>query len=168
MKKEKIPQIDSVLLSKYILALNGPMNHMKLQKLLYYIQAWHLVFFEQPLFEDDFEAWLHGPVTRRVWNTYRDRSILWNTLTINSKETREIKKRIKEILSKDQLEMINDVLSEYGDKGAYHLESLTHSEQPWIKARKGKRNDEACSKKISKKSMAKYYSSLLENSNEQI
>jgi uncharacterized phage-associated protein len=166
MKKEQLPQIDSVLLSKYVLASTGQMNHMKLQKLLYYIQAWHLVFFEQPLFEDDFEAWLHGPLTRKVWNTYRDYSILWNTLTINSRETKEIKKKVKEILSKDQLEMIKDVLAEYGDKSAYHLESLTHSEQPWIKARKGKRNDEPCSRIISIKSMAKYYSGLLESSNE--
>lgn len=44
-----------------------PLDQMKLQKLLYFAHAWHLAYFNKPLFEDDFEAWPWGPVVREVY-----------------------------------------------------------------------------------------------------
>ncbi|NJM61724.1 MAG: DUF4065 domain-containing protein, partial [Oscillatoriales cyanobacterium RU_3_3] len=44
---------------------------LKLQKLVYYAQAWSLVFRSQPLFFQDVEAWVSGPVVRDVWNEYK-------------------------------------------------------------------------------------------------
>ena len=38
------------------------MTNLRLQKLLFYAQAWHLALTNRPLFEEDFEAWVHGPV----------------------------------------------------------------------------------------------------------
>ncbi len=51
----------------YILEKCGPMTAMKLQKLVYYSQAWHLVWTEKPLFDNRIEAWANGPV---VWELY--------------------------------------------------------------------------------------------------
>lgn len=45
---------------------------LKLQKLVYYTQAWSLVIRDQPLFYQDIEAWCSGPVVRDVWNQYED------------------------------------------------------------------------------------------------
>ena len=53
-------KIDSVILAEYILFKCGKMSHLKLQKLLYYVQAFHLAYFDSPLVDDEFEAWLHG------------------------------------------------------------------------------------------------------------
>lgn len=46
----------------YILSQHGPMSHMKLQRLVYYSQAWHLVWEGTPLFPERIEAWANGPV----------------------------------------------------------------------------------------------------------
>lgn len=77
-------KVDSVELAKYIvckMAERGEnINHLKLQKLLYYVQVWHLVYSDEPLIDEDFEAWLHGPVLRSVWNYYRTFSIMLDTL----------------------------------------------------------------------------------------
>jgi uncharacterized phage-associated protein len=47
-------------------------DQMKLQKLLFYAHAWHLAINDQPLFEDDFEAWPWGPVVRDIYSQTRD------------------------------------------------------------------------------------------------
>ena len=47
--------------AKYILEQKGDMSTMKLQKLCYYSQAWGLVWDDEPLFDEDFEAWANGP-----------------------------------------------------------------------------------------------------------
>jgi len=46
-------------------------THLKLQKLLYYAQAWCIVLSGKSLFEDDFEAWSHGPVLPGIYHDYK-------------------------------------------------------------------------------------------------
>jgi uncharacterized phage-associated protein len=48
----------------YILSRQGRMTAMKLQKLVYYSQAWSVVWDERPLFPEKIEAWANGPVVR--------------------------------------------------------------------------------------------------------
>lgn len=139
-------------LAKYILfrmAEKGKsISHLKLQKLLYYVQAWHLVYADEPLFEDDFEAWLHGPVVRKVWNYYKPYSIMLDTLPVDEEDID---------ITEDQRELIDDVLDEYGDKSGYYLECLTHSERPWKEARQQGENTI-----IQKEKIKKYYGELLD------
>ena len=52
----------------YILEKLGPMSTMKLQKLCYYSQAWSLVWDEEPLFPEEFEAWANGPVCSELFH----------------------------------------------------------------------------------------------------
>jgi uncharacterized phage-associated protein len=49
-----------------------PITQMKLQKLLFYAHAWHLATRENPLFDEDFEAWAWGPVLRDVYFQTRE------------------------------------------------------------------------------------------------
>lgn len=157
----KINQIDPVALSKYILKhvneLGHSVNHLKLQKLLYYCDAWHLVYFDGvPLVNEEFEAWMHGPVLRSVWNYYKDQSVLHdeiNPIPFNFE--------INSILDEEQVEMINDVLEEYGGKSAYYLECLTHDELPWKEARHGYASCDRCDEIISKDTMKTFYSNML-------
>lgn len=145
-------QVDVLELAKYIvsrMAQKGQkISHLKLQKLLYYVQSWHLVYSDEPLFNDEFEAWLHGPVVRKVWNYYKNFSIMLDTLPYED---------VIINLTEDQMEIIDDVLDEYGDKSGYYLECLTHAEEPWKKARKQGENTI-----ISKSDMKKYYGSLID------
>src|SRR5271170_6235706 len=52
----------------YILQKCGPMTAMKLQKLVYYCQAWSLVWDESPLFNEPIEAWANGPVVPSLFS----------------------------------------------------------------------------------------------------
>lgn len=155
-----IKQVDSIELSKYILSFfcrrGESINHLKLQKLVYYVDAWHNVFLDKPLIPEKFEAWMHGPVVRELWDYYKDESILSSPIsTCNSNYDLQV--------SKEQLEIINDVLEEYGDKTPYYLECLTHEEKPWIVARMGYAPSDKCTEKISKEVMKEYYSAKLDN-----
>ena len=157
-----LPKIDAVKLAKYLLAHSGPMSHLKLQKLLYYVEAWHLAFFEQSIIDEDFKAWLHGPVCVPVWHACKDISILNGGIKIKNDAAKpKVMSAIEAQLTKDQKQLIGDVLSVYGGKTAYHLECLTHSEEPWIKARGNTPPDEASSARISKDVMRKFYQSRL-------
>jgi uncharacterized phage-associated protein len=158
--------INSITLSKYVLAkINGKTNHLKLQKIIYYIQAWHLAIFNEPIIRDDFQAWLHGPVSRKIWNEYRDKSVLYDNLSISKTEGRKIIKKVEEQLKPDQVEMINDVIHEYGSKSGYTLEALTHSEPPWKKAREGYGRADRCEEIIPKEEIKKYFQSMLGEAN---
>lgn len=146
-------KIDSINLAKYIIkrmAERGKrINHLKLQKLLFYVVAWHLVYTGTPIIEEDFEAWLHGPVLRSVWNYFKTYSTMFQDLPYPDK--------ININLTEEQKEIIDDVLDEYGDKTGYYLECLTHSERPWKVARSKGENSI-----ISKKEINNYYSELLD------
>ena len=63
--------------AKYILCIantNGDLiTNLKLQKLLYYAQAWYMVNFDgKKLFDDDIEAWQFGPVIKSIYNLFKD------------------------------------------------------------------------------------------------
>lgn len=65
--------------AKYFLSLQGndagdAISNMKLQKLLYYAQGFALALLDKPLFDEDFEAWAHGPVLRCIYNKYKNDS----------------------------------------------------------------------------------------------
>lgn len=145
--------VDSIELSKYIVCKmqekGQKISHLKLQKLLYYVQAWHLVYAEEPLMNDEFEAWLHGPVNRKVWNYYKQYSIMFDSLPCE--EVKEIN------LTEEQEQIIDDVLDEYGTKTGYYLECLTHVEEPWKEARERGENTI-----IDKEKMKVFYSKMID------
>jgi hypothetical protein len=62
--------------AEYILASLGAMSAMKLQKLMYYSQAWTLAWTDRPLFEEEIEAWAKGPVVPELYNKHRGQFLL--------------------------------------------------------------------------------------------
>lgn len=162
---EEFPQITAEELADYVLAKNGQMSHLKLQKLLYYIQAWHLAMYGNPIFEEDFKAWVHGPVCLSVWHAAKNLAVLHGEIAVKESEKDRVIAKVEKKLSKDQLALIGDVLGEYGGKSAHYLECLTHAELPWIEARSGIPDDQPSSNKIRKETMRKFYRSRLKKSN---
>jgi uncharacterized phage-associated protein len=128
---------------------DAPVSNLKLQKLLYYSQAWNLAFYKEPLFEEDFEAWVHGPVVPEIFRTYRDHK--WNS--IPKVKASRITARAKQHLE--------EVWRVYGSLKAFDLERLTHSESPWKSARIGLAPDASSCTVISKKSMREYYTARM-------
>ena len=135
--------------AKYILEKRGAMSAMKLEKLVYYSQAWSLVWDEAPLFGEEIEAWANGPVVRELYDKHRGQYSVsvWPTGDIAS-------------LSDNQKDTIDIVLDFYGGFNAQQLSDLTHRESPWREARRNVPEGEPCDNVISIASMAEYYSSL--------
>lgn len=126
-------------------------THLKLQKLVYYAQAWFLANFDRGLFEEDMQAWTHGPVTRSIYAKYQDRR--WDAL-----EQVDDNKKIPDDIQKF-LERVHDL---YGQMGAKSLEKLTHSEKPWIEARGNLPLEARCTDSISKLTMRNFYGKKIE------
>jgi uncharacterized phage-associated protein len=106
----------------YVLAKGGPMTAMKLQKLVYYSQAWHLVWEEQELFTEPIEAWANGPVVRDLYNRHRQRWTLDATDTLGGDPTR---------LTAAERETIDLIVTSYGQHEPHWLSELTKREPPW-------------------------------------
>jgi uncharacterized phage-associated protein len=124
-------------------------TNLKLQKLMYYAQAWRLVFTGEPLFLESIEAWVHGPVVPSIFRRFRD--YRW----------RPIDCEVDPCESVDIRRHIESVLNAYDRFDATQLERLTHCESPWIEARKGLDPDMSSRNVISHSAMRDYYSSRL-------
>lgn len=140
-------------------------TNKKLQKLLYYTQAWHLVYFENDqFFKETPEAWVHGAVYPNVYHQYKKfkaKPIVFD----NGIEREQLKNFFNSFkFSEDQKEFINSVLSTYGNKEAFELELLNHREKPWLEAREGLEDYDISTKPISIETMKTYYSDLLKRS----
>ena len=132
----------------------GGISPKKLQKLVYYAYAWTLTLtndsadkINNRLFEDGkFEAWIHGPVIRGLYAEYANYGFSGIT-----KEPNKTK------FTDDVEDILNQVWEVYGKYTADQLESMTHQEDPWKKARKGYSPLENCSNKISDEDIFNYY-----------
>ena len=134
-----------------VLRKHGPMSAMKLEKLVYYCQAWSLVWDEAPLFSERIEAWASGPVVPALYYRHRGQ------FQVASWDGNP------DVLTDSQNETIDSILKFYGTKSSQWLSDLTHSEDPWIEARTGLAPLERGNKEISIASMAEYYSGLEKN-----
>ena len=139
--------------AKYIVDKCGEMDTWKLQKLVYYCQAWSLVWDGQPLFSSKIEAWANGPVCRDLYYRHKGRysvgpdTPIWDGANPDA-------------LSDIERETIDAVLRDYGDKPGHWLRALTHLEDPWNQARVGVPLMEQCENEITHDMMRFYYGSL--------
>lgn len=133
----------------YILEQQGPMTAMKLHKLLYYSQAWHLVWDEEPIFDNRIEAWALGPVVPDIYRQHRKQLKIhhWNGHP--------------EHLTRDESETVDAVLRGFGDKHAFSLSQIAHREAPWRDARGNAAPGEISNAEITPLAMYEYYSGLL-------
>jgi uncharacterized phage-associated protein len=131
----------------YILRRNGEMTAMKLQSLVYYAQAWSLVWEEAPLFEDPVEAWMQGAVVPSLYRCHR------GLFKISAWPQGD-----PDTLTPAQCETVDAVLDYYGGQPSLWLGQLIRREAPWSQASKGCPDtaDRQC--EISLASMAEYYS----------
>lgn len=152
----ELNKISSIDLANYILAKTENVDHLKLQKLIYYVEAWHLAYFNESVIDDEFEAWVHGPVSRNIWDGFKGSSVLY-TYIEPSKSLKEVEAILKEKVNESQLDLINEVLGTYGAYSSFELEEYTHGELPWQEARQELRPNESSEKIIDKNTMAKFY-----------
>jgi len=133
------------------------MSDKKVQKLCFYAYAWYIVFFNdaetinneciRTLCEDKFEAWVHGPVCRRLYSKFKDYG--WSDIP---------KVEIEIQFDSNVNDLLDQVWNAYGKFSADELEYLTHNEDPWKKARGNLSVGAACSNIINDRDIFDYYS----------
>ena len=123
------------------------LTNLKLQKLLYYQQGFHLAVFGTPLFNEDVEAWMYGPVVPDVYNEYS---------SYGSSSLPEMEDAIT--LTDDEEELFNEVYDAYRDFSAIGLMNRTHKEKPWTSVSPHDRGTV-----ISQESMREYFLTQIGN-----
>jgi uncharacterized phage-associated protein len=136
----------------YILKKQGRMTTMKLQKLVYYAQAWHATWEDEALFRAEIQAWANGPVCPALYKLHRQQFQI---------TARDLKGADCRRLKANERESIDIVLADYGNKTAQWLSDLTHREQPWLKTREGLTPLERSNRVISIQRMVDYYSTVI-------
>lgn len=138
--------------AKYILQKRGAMTAMKLEKLVYYSQAWSLVWDSKPLFPERIEAWANGPVVPELYKLHRQ---------MFGVDEGVVPMGRPQDLTTDEKGTIDSVLESYGDKSPQWLSELTHVETPWKAARGNLPPYASSNTEITLASMAEYYESLV-------
>jgi uncharacterized phage-associated protein len=133
----------------YILAKCGEMTTWKLQKLVYYSQAWSSVWDDKVLFKEPIQAWANGPVCPALYQRHK------GSFKISS-----IPGGRPSRLTPNQKDSIDKIIKFYGKKSAQYLSALTHIEAPWKNARAGLNPGERGSNEITVDAMAEYYGGL--------
>ncbi|MCK4593343.1 DUF4065 domain-containing protein [bacterium] len=133
----------------YILTKTGKITTMRLQKLVYYCQAWSLVWDDAPLFDERIEAWTFGPVIPDLYNKHK------GLFTIEICEDGN-----PDNLASVQIETIDAVLQFYRKRPTQWLVDLSHSEEPWKIAREGLAPADHSSIEITLDSMKEYYTRI--------
>lgn len=139
-------------IAEYFLSLQDEdagdlISNMKLQKLVYYAQGYHLALYDEPLFEDRIEAWLYGPVVPNLYREYKK----YGSAPIPNPEDMDFSK-----FNDEEREFLDEVYDVYGQFSAWKLRNMTHEDVPW---RAASENQGA----ISNRSMKAYFKAQMEN-----
>ena len=129
---EKIINVAQYIFIEYKRVTEEIIDEMKLQKLLYFSQRETFAILNQPLFNEVFEGWKYGPVSREVRTVFTEDGI--------NAQTEDIKSESKYI--------INNIIQEYGALASWKLSALTHKETSWLNSRKGLKKEENGNVKI--------------------
>lgn len=125
------------------------LTNLKIQKLLYYAQAWHLANFGKPLFDDSIEAWDLGPVVPSVYNKlkkFKSAPVIYKS-SGNCMEENQF--------TKQELTYLREFYSKFVNYSANVLVNASHNEMPWKDAYARGRAE------ISISSMKSYYSNRI-------
>lgn len=147
----------SLDVAKYLIHLAAPSEdedvdclcHLRLQKLLYYAQAWHLAAYNKPLFAGRIEAWKHGPVVRELYALFAEYGFAAIPPSVGADPP---------ALTAREKEFVRAVWDEYKQYSATALRMMTHQEAPWREARGGLRPDVRCDHEITHPSMRAFFS----------
>lgn len=135
------------------------MTPKKLQKILYYAYSWFLTLqnessdeLDNKLFEERFEAWVHGPVIPSIYYDYKHYGY------------QEIEQFDGELLlfNDDTTDILEEVWEVYGHLNGNQLESITHQEVPWINAREGFSLLERCQNELKDRDIFECYVTRLD------
>jgi uncharacterized phage-associated protein len=119
-------------------------TNLKLQKILYFAQAYYLAKLGKPLFSDAIEAWEYGPVVSSVYHKYKKHES--NTIISEADDSN---------ISNEDKENLKRIWDLFGGYSAGRLVDIAHAHTPWRESYNSK------NKEISHKAISEYYKPLL-------
>lgn len=131
-----------------IIEMKPGVDQMKLQKLLYYAQGWHLAWYGSPLFGDAVEAWAFGPAIGDVYTAYKDCA----DEPISTPSGGHPEK-----LGEKERKALEAVVAAYGPLSGPELAALTHQEEPWLNAREGYEEGQRSRRAIKRDTIRRYF-----------
>lgn len=148
--------------ARYLITLNDKeckeektdLSKLKVQKLLYYTQGYYSALYDKPLFEEEIQAWKHGPVVKEVYQKFNSKESNFIPTETNKMGEKEIAK-----LDVKQKELIENVFALMGQYSAWKLREKTHEESPW----KDNYEEGEENKVIPKDEIKKYFKQYVEN-----
>ncbi len=147
---------DSMLKTiSFIFAELEEVTPLMLQKLLYFIQGISFSLNKRPMFPEDCQAWIHGPVYLEVYNLFRD----FKYNPIDDSRFVIFQKR-KNNLSEEDHRVIQLVMDTFGQCSPKELERITHHEEPWILSRKGYGDNIVSNTVIEQEKICSYFTKM--------
>jgi len=145
--------IPAIEVARYFLSLTDEdagelISNLKLQKLLYYAQGFHLAIYDEPLFPEPIEAWAHGPVVEDVYHQYKK----YGSSPIPLEEVDF------DVFNQEQSEFLNEIYTTFGQYSAWKLREMTHDEPPW----KDTYNEDAPGTIITHEALLGYFKNYVE------
>ena len=149
LKEKNIAGSEIEIISEYIINIGNEITPLSLQKILYYAQGFYNAFFGRFLFNDDCEAWTHGPVYVSIYEKYKE--FKYSNIIVN------IDYDIEDIISDEKKELLQAIVKYFGYYNGKALEKMSHYETPWINARNGLLPTENSSNIIKKNDIEEYF-----------
>lgn len=146
-------RLDAHDVAAMLLDMDAPRSPTMLHRLLYYCQAWHLVWCARPLFVDQVEAWAAGPIIPTVFDVHRGSFTLPDRWPLGHPH----------LLGALEVETVEAIVAAYAPLGPSHLSELARAEDPWRLARQTLAPTERGCVPITAESMAAFYGSLEES-----
>lgn len=146
---------DVLDVSRYIINYcndkNKNISNLKLQKILYFIQAYFLLAKNEPCFKEEIEAWQYGPVAPEAYHEFKcyasgpiPKIDTYTKLSISTDPKKHFEfnqlKFNPDIISKDDQILINKVVDKFIDLSTSRLVEITHKQSPWLNAFKSSSN----------------------------
>ena len=116
-------------------------SNLKLQKLVYYAQGFHLAIFDSPLFNEPIEAWTHGPVVPELYQRFK---------SFGSGAITPVSDTALSQFDEEKTSFLDEVYSIFNQYSGWTLRNMTHEEAPW-------KEHEADAGIISTESMTLYF-----------
>lgn len=131
---QSIINVAQYVYDRYKQETGDNLDEMKLHKLLYFAQRESLAITDEPLFKEEMQGWIHGPVSPLVRSLFSsDIGIMMNTDDVDPATKR----------------IVNNVISEFGHYASWKLRDLFHQELSWKNSRRGLLSKDRGSREIS-------------------
>lgn len=137
------------LIAEYIILIGKEITPLALQKVLYYAQGFYKAFFGEFLFDDDCEAWVHGPVYTKIYDKYK----MFKSGNIQASTDYDV----SDIIDDEKRELLDVIIKCFGYYNGKALEKMSHYETPWMNARNGLPVNENSNNVIEKDDIEEYF-----------